>query len=76
MKQKERGQGTVWKNDIIQGITEAEYKQIGPGWWTSQFPLDLGPQPTLFIPHKQAKWYTYKWVEAQLIVKELLEIRF
>ena len=36
--------------------------------------LDLEPPYTLTVMYEQAKWYTHKWVEAQLNVKKLLEI--
>ena len=55
MKQ-EMGQDTSSERMTLpKDITQAEYKQIGPGRWTSQFPLDLKPQHTLFITHQQVK---------------------
>ena len=58
MKRKEMGQGTNSERMTLpKDATQAEYKQIGPGWWSGQFPLDLEPQHTLFVTHPQAKCY-------------------
>ena len=58
MTQKESGQGTIFERITYpRDITWSTYKQIGPGWWTRQFPLDLEPQYTLllFVTQQQAK---------------------
>lgn len=55
MKQ-EMGQDTSSERMTLpKDITQAEYKQICPGWWSGQFPLDLKPQYTLFVTYQQAK---------------------
>ena len=74
MKLEMRQDTSSERMTLPKDITQAEYKQICPEWWSGQFPLDLEPQYMLFVIYQQAKWYTHKWVEAQLNVKKLLEI--